>query len=102
MGGAMANRFIEHYYVDKTFFSVKALSKNRGMMDSKEEIAEIKSRMVLNAREAILVIDGSKVDKTALFNVILLDNISTVVTDHHLDQEWVEILKAHNINKLQA
>ncbi len=102
MGGAMANEFIEHYYVDKTFFSVKALSKNRGVMDSKEEVAEIKSKMVLNAREAILVIDGSKVDKTALFNMISLDHISTVVTDHDLDQEWAEILEAHNINKLQT
>lgn len=102
MGGAMANEFIEHYYVDKTFFSVKALSKNRGMMDSKEEVAEIKSKMVLNSREAILVIDGSKVDKTALFNMIALDHVSTVVTDHHLDQEWAEIFEAHNIIKLQA
>ncbi len=102
MGGAMANRFIEHYYVDKTFFSIKALSKDRGVMDSNEEIAEIRSRMVQNAREAILVVDGSKVDKMALFNVIPLDNISTLITDHILDQEWTDLLKAHDINMLQT
>nr|MDA3844950.1 DeoR/GlpR family DNA-binding transcription regulator [Vallitaleaceae bacterium] len=102
MGGSMANRFIEHYYVDKTFFSVKALSKNRGLMDSKEEIAEIKSKMVQNAREAILVIDGSKVDKTALFNVITMDQISTIVTDYILDQQWLDILESHNIDGLMV
>lgn len=97
MGGTMANRFIEHYYVDKTFFSVKAFSKDRGIMDSKEEIAEIKNRMVKNAREAILVIDHSKFNQGALFNVIDLRDLEMVVTDYKLDDAWKSYMTDHNV-----
>lgn len=97
MGGPMAHKFIEHYYVDKTFFSVKGLDRNRGLMDTNESVAEIKSIMVKNAREAILVVDESKFDKSALVGIIKPGDISKVVTDYHLSDEWKDYFENYDI-----
>lgn len=100
MGGTMANRFIDHYYVDKTFFSVKAISIDRGIMDSKEEIAEIRHRMIKNSKEVILVVDASKFDQVALFNVIQMNEITTIVTDKDLDIQWYKTLENSDISAI--
>ncbi len=100
MGGAMTSKFIDHYYVDKTFFSVKGISKERGIMDSKEEIAELKSMMVKNTRQAILVIDGSKFDKSALVRAINPSEVDVIITDHNLDEEWQSYFEDNGIDAI--
>lgn len=101
-GGAMTHRYLDHYYVDKAFISVKAISTERGIMDSKEDIAEIKARMVKNSKQAILVIDGSKFDKSALVNVIGTDEIDMLVTDRILDRQWREYLESNGIEAIEV
>jgi len=102
MGGAMANKFIDHYYVDKTFFSVKGLSEIKGLTDSNEEIAEIKSRMVNNAKEAILVVDSSKFGHTALVSNIQLKNINRIVTECQVVERWQKIFDKQGIEVIIA
>lgn len=97
MGGPMANAFIEHYYVDKTFFSVKGLSKIKGLTDSSEDVAEIKSRMVKNAKEAILVVDASKFGYTALMNNMQLKDINRIITDQQIEESWQLIFDANEV-----
>ena len=98
MGGPMANAFIEHYFVDKTFFSVKGVSKVKGLTDTNEDVAELKARMVKNAKEAILVVDGSKFGYTALMNNIQLKDIHCLVTDHQIDPTWQGIFDDNDID----
>ena len=102
MGGPMSHKFIKQYYADKTFFSVKGLDKNRGFMDTNEDIAEIKSLMVKNAREAILVVDQTKFDQSGLVNIINPKNVAKVVTDKAVDDEWMEFFNLYQIEVSQS
>lgn len=97
MGGPMATRFIEHYYVDKAFFSVKGLTKERDFMDTSEDIAQLKALMVKNAKEAILVADSGKFGQSALVSVIQPEDIAKVVTDQPLDEGWQDYFTAKGI-----
>lgn len=102
MGGPMSAKYIDHYYVDKTFFSVKGMSLDRGMMDSREDIAQIKSLMVKNTREAILMIDASKLDKTAMVRVIDPKEVDMVITDERLDEAWEHFFDENHISVMVA
>lgn len=90
MTGPITHKFIGHYYADKTLFSVKSISKERGVMDSKEYLAEVKRCMVSNAREAILLADSSKFDKSALISLVKMTDISKIVTDYQMDDSWMD------------
>lgn len=102
MGGAMCYKYIDHYYVDKTFFSVKGMTLDRGLMDSREEIAQIKALMVKNCRQAILMIDSSKFDKTGLVRILDPEEIDVVVTEEGLDDPWKAYFNEHHIETIIA
>jgi DeoR/GlpR family transcriptional regulator of sugar metabolism len=100
MEGPMTTKFIDHYFVDKTFFSVKAISKERGIMDSKEHLSDIKRHMIENAKEVILLIDSSKFNHYALMNVVDLEKVDKIVTDYRMNQEWEEFFEAKHVEVL--
>ncbi len=102
MEGPMTTKFIDHYYVDKTFFSVKAISKERGIMDSKEHLADIKRHMVKNAKEVILLVDSSKFNHYALMNIVGLEDVDVLVTDYAIDDEWKDIFAAKDVKVIKA
>lgn len=102
MEGPMTTKFIDHYYVDKTFFSIKAISKERGIMDSKEHLADIKRHMIKNARDVILLVDSSKFNHYALMNVADLEDVDILVTDYDIDEEWNEIFASKHVKVIKA
>ncbi len=97
MEGPMTTKFIDFYYVDKTLFSVKAISRERGIMDSREHSAEIKRHMIENANKAILLADHSKFDKNALTKIVDIEGVDMLVTEHSLNDEWVAYLEKKGI-----
>lgn len=94
MIGSITHRNIKHFYADKTLFSVKAVMRNRGVMDSKEELAEIKRLMIEHARESIMLLDSSKFDRAALVQVVSMNQIQQVITDYDMDKEWLDYFEA--------
>lgn len=97
MEGPMTNKFINQYYADKTLFSVKAISQERGVMDSKEHLAEIKRQMIGNAKKVILLADGSKFNQSALVRVIDVESIDMIITDYKMDEQWHDYFSKKNI-----
>lgn len=102
MEGPMTTKFIDYYFVDKTFFSVKGISKERGIMDSKEHLADIKRHMINNAKEVILLADSSKFNHYALMNVVDLEEVDFLVTDYPVDTEWKEFFASKDVEVVVA
>jgi DeoR/GlpR family transcriptional regulator of sugar metabolism len=100
--GPMTARFIDHYYADKIFFSVKGISKERGLMDSRESLAELKSHMIANSKEVILVIDASKFDRSALIRIIETGAVDTVITEFSLDKSWKSYFDNQGVRVITA
>ena len=86
--GPNTNRMISSYYVDKAIISCKALNLRVGIMDSDEQDACSKRLMLNAAKERILVADHSKFDKMAFAKVADWTDVTKVVTDRKVSQDW--------------
>ncbi len=102
MEGPMTHKFIQNYYVDKTIFSVKAISLDRGIMDSNEVSADIKRLMIRNANQAILLVDATKFDQTALTIVTDMENVDMLITEKNLDSDWQDAISSWDVELVIA
>jgi DeoR/GlpR family transcriptional regulator of sugar metabolism len=102
MEGPMALKSIDNYYADKTLFSVRAISRERGVMDTRDQSAEIKKRMIDNAKQSILVADASKFDRSAMVRIIGMKDIDMVITEYEMDQDWKTYFKDNEIQVINA
>ena len=95
--GSQAEQFFEHFGVGKMFFSCRALSYDFGPMDSSEEEAELRKKMIRMADEVCLLCDSSKFDKKSFYRIAPLDDIDMIITEKKPSEEWIAMLKNHNV-----
>lgn len=101
--GRVAESTIQtHYYANKTFFSCRGITLNRGLTDFSEQEAEIKKVMLKNSDVSVFLCDHSKFGKMGVPVVASLDQIDFFVTDVELDKEWEEVLDKKEIELIVA
>jgi DeoR/GlpR family transcriptional regulator of sugar metabolism len=72
-------RAIRDHFADKLLFSVKGLAPGNVLTDANPLEAEVKRAMIERARESILLIDGSKLDRPGLSAIAPIDAVDTVL-----------------------
>jgi len=77
--GPLAMRAIEAHFADHVAFSVRGLTHDGHLTDPDPLEAEVKRAMIDRARQVILLIDGSKLDRPALTEIATLDRVSVVL-----------------------
>ncbi|MCD8346488.1 MAG: DeoR/GlpR family DNA-binding transcription regulator [Lachnospiraceae bacterium] len=87
--GIEAERSIRAHYADKVIFSCKAFSRERGYMESKDSLAEIKKSMLSSGKTRILAVDSTKFDRDAFAIVSDLRDVDIVVTDEQPPAAWM-------------
>ncbi|MEG1741342.1 MAG: DeoR/GlpR family DNA-binding transcription regulator [Acetivibrio sp.] len=85
-------------YLDKTFMSCRSLSMEHGITDSSEGMAMIRQKLLNRSNEIYLIADYSKFDKTSFIHICNFDNLTGIVTDKVLNQEWKSFLLKKNTN----
>jgi DeoR/GlpR family transcriptional regulator of sugar metabolism len=76
--GPQAVRDIESHFADHVLFSVRGLTD--GYLTDPEPLeSEVKRAMIHRAREAVLLIDGSKFDRPALSQIVHVEAVSLIV-----------------------
>ncbi|MDY2965288.1 MAG: DeoR/GlpR family DNA-binding transcription regulator [Megasphaera massiliensis] len=95
---SIACETLTRYYVDFAFISCKSIDLNKGIMESNESESRVKSIMMQQARNTILLVDHSKFDKTAFVKCDDFERIDTLVTDVPPSKEWQEFLADKQIN----
>lgn len=95
--GQLARNSILDFYVDKVFFSCRALSVEKALTDSNEEEAELRRIMIQNSRRSVLVCDHTKFDKISFCKVVDFNKIQTIVTDKIPPSRWVDFLSNQNV-----
>lgn len=83
-------------YLDKTFMSCRSLSMEHGITDSSEAMAMIRQKLLKRSNEIYLIADYSKFDKTSFIHICDFEDLTGVVTDKVLNQEWKEFLASRN------
>lgn len=90
-------RGYEKYNVDLVLLGCKGLDMERGITDSSEGEADLKSEMASRAECVVLLADHSKFNHTAFVNFLDWDRIDYLITDEKPSQEWLEFCEQMKI-----
>jgi DeoR/GlpR family transcriptional regulator of sugar metabolism len=77
--GAGATRTVNEHYADRLFLSVKGVVDDDTLTDADSSEADVKRTMIAHAREAVLLIDGSKLAERGLIAIAPLSQIAVVL-----------------------
>lgn len=100
--GPTAKENIKNYYADKAVISCKGVDLEKGVMDTNELEAEIKKAMIGCAKEIILAVDSTKMQKISVHKLIELSQIDYIVTDEELTAEWKAFCEKQQIQTIVA
>lgn len=95
--GPIVETSLKDMYVPIAFISTNALSPTMGVMHPHPDETRRKQLIIQAAEKVVLLVDHSKIGKTALNIVAPLEKISCLVTDRELDEEISEQLLSHGV-----
>lgn len=95
--GKWTESIIENFYVNKAIICCKGMDINRGIMDSNEQEAEVKKKMVKSADKVILVVDSMKFDKRSFVKIMNFEDVDYLYTDEKLSRRWEIELRDKNV-----
>jgi DeoR/GlpR family transcriptional regulator of sugar metabolism len=77
--GPVAVRAIESHFADHVFFSVRGVTQDGFLTDPDPLEAEVKRTMIARARQAVLLVDGTKFDRAALAEIAAIGQVGVVL-----------------------
>ena len=77
--GPQAIRTIEAHFADHVLFSVRGLTDEGFLTDPDPLESEVKRAMIRRARQAVVLVDGSKFDRPALTQIAHVDEIGMIL-----------------------
>ncbi len=96
--GPTANEFMSRFHPDYFLTGIGAISLEGLLLDYNYEEAMLMSQMMKNAREVILVTDGSKFEKTAIAQVGNLSQVTYLVTEKKPPGKIFELITRYNVS----
>ncbi|MCL2285156.1 MAG: DeoR/GlpR family DNA-binding transcription regulator [Firmicutes bacterium] len=91
---------IASYRVDKFIFSCKGLDTAHGILDSNDNLAQVKREMIKAAKTKILAADQSKFNRTAFSKIASIADIDVVVTNAVPEKIWRDAFTKHGVRCL--
>lgn len=98
--GPLAAATLERLHGFKAFIGSDGVARDFGPTSIDIESASLFGQAVANAREAVLMVDATKFDTTALYRIVDWRSITTLVTDRHPGPEWAAFLEQRAIRLL--
>jgi DeoR/GlpR family transcriptional regulator of sugar metabolism len=95
--GKTALTNMNDYFVDKCFISCRSVCINNGVSDSNEINADIRQKAIERSNQTYLICDHSKFNKTSFIHICDFKELSGIVTDAELSEEWKEFLTENNV-----
>lgn len=89
---------LNKYHVDKAILSCKGIDPQAGITDSADSHAIAKQAMIRGAKEVILALDDTKLDKVSFVQVAPLDAVQTIVTSKDPGDDWKKVFEAKAID----
>ncbi|NUF27369.1 transcriptional regulator, DeoR family [Gilliamella bombicola] len=91
--GEHGRSLLQQINPDISFISCNSWSLNKGVTAPTEDKALIKASFAEKADRVVLVADSSKYNCYSLFTSIPLNRFTDIITDNHLDEETLQLLK---------
>lgn len=90
--GRDATDMLATYFADFAFVGAGALSADPWLMDYSREAAELRGRMLLQARTPVLLADHTKFNRTAPVRVANLDRVTHLIVDRRPEGDLARAL----------
>lgn len=100
--GINAERSIGLCNLQKAFVSCEAVDLQKGVMDANEAEAQVKMRMIEEAREVYLLADHSKFQSIAHITTCKIEEITAIITDSGIDPEIVRAFQDAGVKMIIA
>ena len=88
--GKIALESMLDLYARRGFVSCRTVSMRYGVMDSNEQIGQIRSAALKNCNKRYLIADHTKFGNTSMHKIAGLDSYDVIVTDKRLSDKWME------------
>lgn len=85
-------------YARKGFISCRTISSRFGVMDSNEQIGQVRTAAIQNCYKSYLVADHTKFGNTSLYKVADLERFNTVITDQRLPERWMNFFQERDMS----
>lgn len=102
MAGTTAIEAISKLAFDRVFLGTTGVSLQHGFSNSNMLEADIKRAAVQRARQAYIVMDGTKFGRGALFSFAALSEVDAIITDAPPPEEWTAPLAAAETDVILA
>ncbi len=102
MFGQEALNFLRHHYFDKAFFSCRGLHPSKGIFDTSEHTASFHQTLIDRAAETYLLADHTKFGVSGFINIMAYNELSTLITNSPLDEQWLEVFETNNVAVLNS
>jgi DeoR/GlpR family transcriptional regulator of sugar metabolism len=85
--GPLSTKVLDELYLDQAFVGTFSLSLDAGLTTTDPAEAFTKEHVLAHTREAVLLVDGSKIGTRSFAHAGHLDQLDVVITDAELDEE---------------
>jgi DeoR/GlpR family transcriptional regulator of sugar metabolism len=85
--GPLSTRILDELYLDRAFVGTFSLSLEAGLTTTDPAEAFTKEHVLGRTREAVLLVDGSKIGTRSFAHAGRLEQLDVVITDAQLDEE---------------
>jgi DeoR/GlpR family transcriptional regulator of sugar metabolism len=85
--GPLSTKVLDELYLDHAFVGTFSLSLDAGLTTTDPAEAFTKEQVLAHARDAVLLVDGSKIGTRSFAHAGHLDQLDVVITDAELDEE---------------
>ncbi len=96
--GPQAENFFHAYRVDRALVSASGLTLKNGLVDPSPIYDSMKRVMCRSARERIVVLDSTKIGKSALSSVMGINEIDILVTNSDADERIIAALLDRSVD----
>lgn len=90
--------FIKSFVIDKCFFGISAICMQHGIMHPVFEEIESNVALVDVSTRTYVVTDSSKIDTTALFNMLPLDKVDSIIVDDDFPDDYRDYMALIDID----
>lgn len=95
--GPLGEGMVSHLHIGKMFIGVDGISAGGGITTYSEQEAQIAKALIKRSQWTFAVFDHTKTDRTSLFSIAHLSELSGVITDEPLTGELAEQMEEQRI-----
>lgn len=96
--GKIALENMSGLFARKGFISCRTISSRYGVMDSNEQIGQVRAAAIQNCYQRFLIADHTKIGNASLYKISDFDSFDAIVTDQKPPEKWLSFFEGKGMS----